>query len=79
MALPEDAIHLMSVVVAGVISQTVPNSRCALMIVSNIIVLIGAVLVGSKLPPLALPMNYLAHLDSIARFADKQPPRGVLQ
>ena len=48
MALPEDAIHLMSVVVAGVISQTVPNSRCAMMIVSNVIVLIGAVLVGSE-------------------------------
>ena len=47
MAFPEDAIHFMSVIVAGVISQTVPNSRCALMIITNVIVLIGAVLVGS--------------------------------
>ncbi|KAJ9137556.1 Pantothenate transporter [Pleurostoma richardsiae] len=47
MAFPEDAVHLMSVIVAGVISQTVPNSRCAMMIVTNIIVLVGSVLVGT--------------------------------
>jgi ACS family allantoate permease-like MFS transporter len=48
MSFPEDAIQLCSVVVAGIFAQLVPNSRCALMIVANTIVLIGAVLVDSK-------------------------------
>jgi hypothetical protein len=48
MSFPEDAIQLCSVVIAGIFAQLVPNSRCALMIVANTIVLIGAVLVDSK-------------------------------
>ncbi|KAN0112527.1 putative pantothenate transporter [Hyaloscypha variabilis] len=47
MSFPEDAIQLCSVVVAGIFAQLVPNSRCALMIVANTIVLIGAVLVDT--------------------------------
>jgi ACS family allantoate permease-like MFS transporter len=48
MSFPEDTIQLFSVVVAGIFAQVVPNSRCALIIVANAIVLIGAVLVNSK-------------------------------
>lgn len=48
MSFPEDAIQLCSVVVAGIISQLVPNSRCVLMIITNTIVLISAVLVDSE-------------------------------
>ena len=51
MSFPEDAIQLFSVVVAGFASQAIPNSRCALMIVANTVVLIGAVLVDSELCP----------------------------
>lgn len=48
MSFPEDTIQLCSVIVAGIFAQVVPNSRCALMIVANIIVLVGAVLVNSE-------------------------------
>lgn len=48
MSFPEDAIQLFSVVVAGFAAQAIPNSRCALMILANTIVLIGAVLVDSQ-------------------------------
>jgi ACS family allantoate permease-like MFS transporter len=48
MSFPEDSIQLLSVVVAGIASQMIPNSRCALMILANTVVLIGAVLVDSR-------------------------------
>lgn len=49
MSFPEDTIQLCSVIVAGIASQVLSNFRCGLMILTNIIVLIGAVLVSSKL------------------------------
>lgn len=48
MSFPEDSIQLCSVVIAGIASQVFSNFRCALMIIANTIVLIGAVLVSSK-------------------------------
>lgn len=47
MSFPEDTIQLCSVIVAGIASQMIPNCRCALMIISNTVVLIGAVLVNT--------------------------------
>lgn len=47
MSFPEDSIQLCSVVIAGIASQVFSNFRCALMIIANAIVLIGAVLVST--------------------------------
>lgn len=46
---PTDAVQLFSVVAAGAIAQLIPNTRIALMIFTNVIVLIGSVLVESEL------------------------------
>lgn len=48
MSYPCDAVQLTSVVVSGVLAQAIPNIRIALMIVTNIIVLIGSVLVEGE-------------------------------
>jgi MFS transporter, ACS family, allantoate permease len=48
MSFPEDTIQLCSVIIAGIASQVFSNFRCGLMIITNTIVLIGAVLVDSK-------------------------------
>lgn len=47
MSMPSHAVHLLSNIVAGMVSQMVPNSRCAMMITANVIVLIGSALVES--------------------------------
>ncbi|XWW92704.1 hypothetical protein V2A60_000629 [Cordyceps javanica] len=49
MSFPCDAVQLFSVVTAGAIAQAIPNVRIATMILTNIVVLIGSVLV-EKLP-----------------------------
>ncbi|KAI1064180.1 hypothetical protein LB506_007949 [Fusarium annulatum] len=47
MAMPSNAIHLVSVVFAGWFCTRFKNTRCYVMIATNIIVLIGAVLVDN--------------------------------
>ena len=44
---PCDAVQLVSVVASGILAQAIPNIRIALMIITNVIVLIGSVLVES--------------------------------
>lgn len=53
MGMPADGIQLIVNVLAGVISQVIPNTRCLMMILSNIIVLIGSVLIQSEFYPTA--------------------------
>ncbi|KAJ5825566.1 pantothenate transporter [Penicillium riverlandense] len=45
MGMPANGIQLLINVLAGVISQVIPNTRCMMMILANIIVLIGSVLI----------------------------------
>ena len=85
MSFPEDTIQLCSVIVAGIFAQVIPNSRCALMIIANTIVLIGAVLVNSKFITISMraaltvialpashPLNRLGSFYSeLVLFADK--------
>ncbi|KAJ6010277.1 hypothetical protein N7522_005293 [Penicillium canescens] len=47
MGMPSNAIHFFSVVLAGCFCSRFKNTRCYVMIATNIIVLIGAVLVGN--------------------------------
>lgn len=48
MSFPCDGIQTVSNIIAGVITQLVPNSRCAMMIATNVIVLIGSALIDSR-------------------------------
>lgn len=43
-----DGIQTVSTILAGIITQLVPNSRCAMMIATNAIVLVGSALIDSK-------------------------------
>lgn len=51
MGIPCDGIQLLIIVLAGIISQVIPNTRWMMMILANIIVLIGSVLIESKFYP----------------------------
>lgn len=51
LSFPQDGVQLVSTVLAGAVSQLLPNTRCALMIVANVIVLIGSALVESMFNP----------------------------
>lgn len=43
-----DGIQTASTIIAGIITQCVSNSRCAMMIATNVIVLVGSALIDSK-------------------------------
>lgn len=66
MSMPSNAVQLASNVVAGTVSQLLPNSRCAMMISANAIVLIGSALVES--------MSHSRSIETKGRsFANRDP------
>ncbi|CAL5868794.1 uncharacterized protein PFLUO_LOCUS3021 [Penicillium psychrofluorescens] len=65
MGMPADGIQLIVNVLAGVISQVIPNTRCLMMILSNIIVLIGSVLIQTLPVSQRLAPNYILYVNTI--------------
>ncbi|CAI7590541.1 unnamed protein product [Penicillium pancosmium] len=65
MSMPSNAVQLASNVVAGTVSQLLPNSRCAMMISANAIVLIGSALVETLPSSKGLGAFYITFVNTV--------------
>ncbi|KAE8151605.1 major facilitator superfamily domain-containing protein [Aspergillus avenaceus] len=65
LANPSHAVQLMSNVIAGAFASLIPNSRCAMMIFTNVIVLIGSVLLETLPSPRSLGALYAVHVNTV--------------